>query len=176
MSKTQRVMIEAWGITGRRAEELKARLDGYAVVQDGESRRAAVERSIARRTGLSWASLRADGHAVEGGRTVAAHYCGTLGRPVDEGGWDPVADVWFSVPAVGEQQCPAPANPRSRKPTKRSKSTSPRTTQAQTQQPAKRSRMAIPLTAPTTRTGLKRYASSCGTSPTGTFIGLALSV
>ncbi len=75
-------------------------LSGYAIRRDHETNADAVERSIARRTGLEWCGgPRSDGLAVHGDVVTAAHYAGTLGRPCFGGGWSPVADVWFSVPS-----------------------------------------------------------------------------
>jgi hypothetical protein len=84
-----RVRFGIWGAGA--VDELK--VASFAVVRDGESRIDAVARSVARSTGLVWCG----GPSLESSGPGAAIYHGTLGRPLDSGGWSPVAEVWLSV-------------------------------------------------------------------------------
>lgn len=98
----RKIKLVVWGITGPDAEKHTAQATGYAIRREDETPADAVMRTIARRTGLAWATrARCDCEVQEAGRVVATHYSATLGRWPTLAGFTPVTQVWFSVPAGG---------------------------------------------------------------------------
>ena len=94
----KRVNFQAWG---RKVNDL--RLPAYAMRHEYESRADAVVRAICRSTRL-WvcAGPRSEGSALEKGKVTAHLFAMTLGTPCRGGGYSPVAEVWFSLPAEVE--------------------------------------------------------------------------
>ena len=95
---SKRIHFSTWG-KGTRDLEMPA----YAMADQYEIDTTAsrVADAIARKNGLQVVTLRSDGTALDRkGRPESRHYQTTLGRPCRGGGWTPVAELWFSIPAA----------------------------------------------------------------------------
>jgi hypothetical protein len=91
----KRIDFNAWGMGDLDEPE-------YAMRDEHVSSASAVARAIARMNGLSVATLKGEGQALDGRGTIEAnHYSSTLGHPCRGGGWTPVQQVWFSIPIGG---------------------------------------------------------------------------
>lgn len=68
-------------------------------VEEGESRREAAARSIARRTGLTVATCQSQGTAMVGNKAESHHFQMTLGRHQRTGGYSVEGEIWMAIPA-----------------------------------------------------------------------------
>lgn len=95
----KRVYFSAWG---NKVNQLN--LPAYAVGKEYETKLEAVVRACERKSGLvCCAGPRSEGTALEKGKPYANHYAFTLGYPAYGGGFNPVAQVWISIPINQEK-------------------------------------------------------------------------